>query len=66
MSDPEKVRNIMQPKEPSFFSASFSTGGKTMILCTVFFALGVFVGRESVWYQLRRGMGGFFGAMFGG
>ena len=46
MSNPDKVKSIMNPKkERGFFSMGFTSQGVTVILCIVFFALGAFVGR---------------------
>lgn len=39
----------------------FSSSFKVTMLCIAVFVLGFFVGRESVYYQIKQGLGGLFG-----
>jgi hypothetical protein len=72
---PNKMDNIMKhdrgpdrgfvqergTEEPKFFSAGFSPTGKLLIFCVLVFAVGFLLGRESVFYQIKHGIGQMFG-----
>ena len=49
----QDARDIMNPKRQKARTESLVSSSTVALLCAVFFALGCFVGRESVWHQLR-------------
>lgn len=48
-------------KENKFFSTGFSPTGKLLIFCVLVFAVGFLLGRESVFYQIKHGIGQIIG-----